>query len=449
MGTIGNAIKKEIGKNTGKVVSNILFGDMHSTPYRRANSAKTKAAEAKIERQNKEQLFTIDSAVLENIDAVASYRISNDIDELLHQLSELSVQLKANKWSETANSEEAKIRNKFCDALFEKYKQSLRKLQEIAPENPQIAYYDKIKKRTNVKKYLGTYPTWIGLGAFFTLSFFYFWIDSLESSELNLLLVIVSGLVIISISMMAYFRIRAKKNKEKKISHTDILTKKPTDYFGKKDHIDNSYFIDLNENNRIELCLTQIWNKYKHLIDNKIISRKPIFSTDAVQDSILYIGVNPSYNALDDELLILSEDKNSLMYGSLYKIPNAPLYFKGLELFADKINVGYSHINLLYARENDRELLLNCDQNFIREQLELTYATILKAKPIVVVFLSDYCKNLILGEGRWVNPLKNPDDHYVLNGTTIPVVFTEDITILTESEKECLKMDIQNLINKH
>ena len=39
MGIIDNSFKRELGKNAGKMVSNMLFGDSHSTPYRRVHNA--------------------------------------------------------------------------------------------------------------------------------------------------------------------------------------------------------------------------------------------------------------------------------------------------------------------------------------------------------------------------------------------------------------------------
>ena len=41
-------------------------------------------------------------------------------------------------------------------------------------------------------------------------------------------------------------------------------------------------------------------------------------------------------------------------------------------------------------RENDRDKMLKSDENFIREQLELTYETIRKINPLVIVFFTDY-----------------------------------------------------------
>lgn len=41
MGTFENALKRELGKNTGKAISNFVFGDAHSTPYRRTSSRRS------------------------------------------------------------------------------------------------------------------------------------------------------------------------------------------------------------------------------------------------------------------------------------------------------------------------------------------------------------------------------------------------------------------------
>jgi len=462
MGIGTNALKREIGKNTGKWISNKVFGDGHSTPYRRVgNNQQSEYRKSRSEmlheqetvriqiensRAQKEQLWLLDSAVLENIDKVAAYRISNEKEELLQQLSELSVQLKANKWRGTLNNEEAEVRNKFSDALFEKYKQCLRTLQAIAPDEPQLEHYEKTRKRTNLRKYIRTYPIWIGLGFLLIFVSLALWISSLDNNELNLLLVIVIAVVIITISLRLYFKTRSKKIKKEKFLQHNQPKQETNIPAEQSNEVDNSIFIDLNENSRIELSLTRIWTKYKTLIDTQIISRRPIFSADGVKESILFVGVNPSYNPSDDIICVESNDKKSLMYGSFYQRHDTPDYFKALELFAAQMNVGYTHINLLYARENDRDLLLSCDHNFIREQLELTYKTIIKTKPIAIIFFSDYCKDLIFGEERWVSQFKNSNGHYILNGTKIPVMFTDDITILTEDEQEELKKYIQKII---
>ena len=210
---------------------------------------------------------------------------------------------------------------------------------------------------------------------------------------------------------------------------------------------EESIFFDLNQDGRIEKELAKIWNRYRRLVGQDIIGHKPIFSADGVKDSILFVGVNPSYNPADDSTLIPSQDNSSLMYGSFYKLSNAPDYFKSLEEFASKAaGKAYTHINLLYARANDRDALLRCNSDFIREQLELTYNTILKIQPAVIIFFSDYCKELIFGADRWIDPNTECDGHYTLRGTRFPAFFTDDVTVMDNPSKTALINKIRSLI---
>ena len=52
MGTFGKALGRELGKNTGKAISNFVFGDSWATPYRRVSqpsaSAQLRAETARI-----------------------------------------------------------------------------------------------------------------------------------------------------------------------------------------------------------------------------------------------------------------------------------------------------------------------------------------------------------------------------------------------------------------
>jgi len=201
---------------------------------------------------------------------------------------------------------------------------------------------------------------------------------------------------------------------------------------------ESSIFFDLNENNRISDNLAKIWSKYSNSVDKEIINRKPIFSADGVKDSLLFVGINPSYEPSDDEIFLKSNDEKSLLYGSLYQRDDAPDYFKSLEAFSERVERGYTHTNLLYARENDRDFLLRTNSDFIREQLELTYDTIEKIKPVAIFFFGAICRNLIFGADRWVNPKTEIDGRFILNGTEIPVFFTEDIAFLNESDKDKL-----------
>jgi hypothetical protein len=449
MSLFGKSFEREIGKNTGKWVSNVIFGDGHATPYRRAESRQQqKITQQRINEENlhsqriaqiklesnlksKEQLLIIDRAVLENVDKVLSIRIPNTSQEIQDFLSELSVQLRTNKWHK--NSDEGKIRNKYNEAILEICSQAILKLKSIDSENSKLEYYEKLVANYKRSKYIKKFQTAIIVASVLFLVALLviieeglFWYFSIPIITIALLYV---GLRYYkrqqNVDNAKITEIRSDENnsdKEKELNHENTII------------TDVNIFFDLNQNCRIEKRLSDIWRKYEKSIDVTIIGRRPIFSADAVNNSILYVGINPSFNSSEDDSLIKSADNKSLMYGSFYQRSDAPDYFKALELFAKGCDYGYTHINLLYARENDREKLLNCDHNFIREQLELTYETIQIIKPMAILFFGDYCKDLIYGAERWVDPKTEKNSAYHLNGVNIPVFFTNDVTTLTTSE---------------
>ena len=235
-------------------------------------------------------------------------------------------------------------------------------------------------------------------------------------------------------------------NKEPDITYSDVTENVNSDNLPDKDAILPN-IVNLNEDNLIENRLAEIWKKYVAVIGNQA-ERRPIFVTDAIKDSILYIGINPNFYERDDDILLHSANGESLFYENVCGELNPPEYFCELEEFTRGIsaNASYSHLNLLYARENDRKHLLSLDSNFIREQLELTYDLIIKINPSIVVFFSDYCKHLIFGKGRWIDPVSfnKRDGYYILNGTQIPVLFTEDVTTL--KEPSYLQNKIKNIL---
>ena len=166
MGKLGDSFKREVGKNTGKFVSNLVFGDKHSTPYRRvdggggSSSVRAEAAQARaeaariqaaaleektraeIEKQEKDDLNILDGAVLKNVDIVLKTPIPQDEAGLVNLMSIWSAQLSGSKWDYM--SAEGKIRNQFPDALMEKYKQCTLVLKSIAPTHAMIQYYDNV-----------------------------------------------------------------------------------------------------------------------------------------------------------------------------------------------------------------------------------------------------------------------------------------------------------------
>ena len=175
MGTFENSLKRELGKNTGKFISNIIFGDRHSTPYRRvrnSNRSRISSSERKrienecrrqeaivhadIERKN--QLYILDGAVLENIDALNNLDIPLEKEPLLQVLSKLSVLLKANKWE--SGGDEAKIRNKYTDALLEKYRLAVQELEIIDSDDPHLENYKRIYSKQKRRRFFQGLSIW-------------------------------------------------------------------------------------------------------------------------------------------------------------------------------------------------------------------------------------------------------------------------------------------------
>lgn len=481
MGVFGNSLKRELGKNTGKFISNVVFGDKHSTPYRRVDArrqavhaARLEEAEARrrveevkkearleearmrreearerAELDRKNQLYAIDSAVLRNIDILNSQAIPSDKSKLLQMLSELSVQMKANKWE--TKGDEAAIRNKYTAALLEKYTQCVRELEIMDANEPRLEYYKDIITKAKRNRFWKKYGGWIT--ALILMSTSILLLLFLNNPLLIIPFVIFIGIILFVWSLIWLLKRNTKKHQTKNTSESKTEDKEYDNTSRQPISIDepivdgtDSVFFDLNENGRIEKKLAFIWRKYQRLVPGDVMKRKPIFSADGVKDSILYIGVNPSYNPDDDDVFIQSDDHLSLMYGSFYQREDAPEYFKILEEFASMLGKGYTHINLLYARENDRDALMHSNSDFIREQLELTYETIIKIKPVAVIFFSDYCRDMIFGADRWVDPISEKEGHYILRGTSIPIFFSDDITAISDTKRMSLMRKIKTVL---
>lgn len=484
MGDIfSNSFKRELGKNTAKTVSNLVFGDNWSTPYRRINSDREQrlremqeareqrlrekndaviaSIEAREERERQNHLNKLDEAVLGNIDKLVAVPIPNDVNGLNNYLGMLSVQMKSIKFEK--DIPDADIRNKYLLALIERYRQAVDELAYLNPTDRHLPNYVNllIDRELEIKKFSKSKPVLVVIFSILllpSLLMMYEGIARLRGEEF----VIGSLATFINISVIYFCGIRPKvmlkKARKKELKKYEQLMscntekQKPENFTQQTQHpeeihVDNSQssddiFFDLNSDNRIGVALARIWSKYRGLVPDEILDRRPIFAADGVKDCILFVGVNPSFSENDDNNFIENDDKKSLLYGSFYQREDSPQYFKNLEMFAARFGKSYTQMNLLYVRENDRNSVLKMNPDFTREQLELTYETIVRLQPKMIVFFTDYCKKLIYGKDRWVYLDSWDTTHYVLNGTNIPAVFSEDINNLNEEELGNLQENI-------
>ncbi len=334
---------------------------------------------ADIERKN--QLYILDGAVLENIDALNNLDIPLEKEPLLQVLSKLSVLLKANKWE--SGGDEAKIRNKYTDALLEKYRLAVQELEIIDSDDPHLENYKRIYSKQKRRRFFKVYQSvLIALSMIIGGAYLMALADS-PTATLSYTLIFIIALSFI-IGVITYIKYWLKKkhapmnsNKSRKFQPAVLIeevSQQESNFSNVEEELNmqSPIFFDLNENGRIETRLASIWNKYQCL--------------------------------------------------------------------------DYDFINLLYMRENDRDKMLKSDENFIREQLELTYETIRKINPLVIVFFTDYCRYLIFGADRWIDPVTEIDNHYIIRGTNIPVFFSDDITILDTVERGELINKIRKLL---
>lgn len=173
MGRVSNSFKSQIGRDAGKVVSNVLFGDKHATPYRRAaskgetgkgskNNAELEKRKLEIHEENlkKKDLYALDKAVIEAVDRVIATPLPDNEKDILKLANDLEVQLEANDWFDVSGNEkeEAKVRNKYPDAVLKKYEQCLMELKFSGanPErmkflNDKLAKYKRKRRKARTK----------------------------------------------------------------------------------------------------------------------------------------------------------------------------------------------------------------------------------------------------------------------------------------------------------
>ena len=488
MGRFWNSLEREVGKNTGKAISNFIFGDAHSTPYRRVG-ARASSSPAKSQRRiNAEFLEAQRQAELENQERMLKLQrriVENEYNERIAR----ERRIEQSRIEREAKNEQ----EKFESVKLKEISDKLRIIRGISFENPADAYSYLADIVTDIElldwdlKHASMNKKLISLNESLCDAYLDKYCELLKFSihllsnnqrdfhKKNLLLLekrqaSCKG-VMSSAKLMAgrLFNTVSEVNQLAELLSERVVVSSPETVILPEVVVENNTtkenikavadvaeetesickFIELNKNGRIENILADIWDRYRPKI-GKFTEHRPIFVSDGPERSILFVGVNPSFSKDDDNVLIHSKDDKSLYYQSLYGEADIPQYFRLLEAFSKDVgeDIPYAHINLLYAREDNRERLLLSDSNFIREQLELSYDSIALLKPRVIIFFSKYCKDLIFGVDRWVDPGSHnkESDSYLLRGLDIPVLFTDDLNILSNTDVDKIEQRVKMVI---
>lgn len=221
------------GRNTANALFNLFgvdFSDRRRVSIDTSRQIKAEArarlddTRAEIERQN--QLFSLDAAVLENVDMVVALPLSTDSEELCAVLSSLLVQLETNSWG-LAIDDEKKIRNKYTNAVFSKFKAGVRQLEIIDPNNPLIDDFQSAIRKARWRKFFGAY--WFIL--FFASPFVAMIIGAIFEENPDLwsdYWWVFAGVLAIILGLIIYSAIRrAKKRKARIIAYTMEHSKQP------------------------------------------------------------------------------------------------------------------------------------------------------------------------------------------------------------------------------
>ena len=161
-----SSLKGQLGRDTGRVISNKVYGNRHATKYQRVDNSKTIAKNLKLEQKyelgllEKEKNNEIDflkqkeeiknfqdkkAFVDQNLKKIIGMKVPNSKDGIIDNLHSLSVEITSNKWKDSED-EINKISNVYTDALFKKYEQHLVTLKSKFPSAVEIQYFEKQSK---------------------------------------------------------------------------------------------------------------------------------------------------------------------------------------------------------------------------------------------------------------------------------------------------------------
>ena len=172
-----SSLKGQLGRDTGRLISNKIYGNRHATKYQRVDDSKNIAKNLKLEQEyelellEKEKNIEIDflkqkeeikniqdkkTFVDQNLKEIIGMKVPDSKDGIIQNLHSLSVEITSNKWKDSED-EINKISNIYTDALFKKYEQHLFILKNKFPNSAEIIYFEKQYKTYQKQAFLQKY----------------------------------------------------------------------------------------------------------------------------------------------------------------------------------------------------------------------------------------------------------------------------------------------------
>lgn len=170
---IWNSFKGQIGRDSGKVFSNLIWKDKHASVYRRAEDRKQEALnlkrkqfEAELEQrkldreyeEEKDERIYIEKLKYKmeyKIQEISDIEIPEDKKQLMLLMNKLILLLKSNPFKDDAESE---ITNAYPEAILTKYEHAFMVFEGLYANDKMVGYYRRqlsaLKKQRVKGKYL-------------------------------------------------------------------------------------------------------------------------------------------------------------------------------------------------------------------------------------------------------------------------------------------------------
>jgi len=204
-----------------------------------------------------------------------------------------------------------------------------------------------------------------------------------------------------------------------------------------------------------ESKLISIWDEAtKHQIP--FADRGFRFPTNLVTDSILFIGINPSYN------IGVSHKAYFNSFYSLNQQGDNHRYFKKFEDIAIHTANNWTHIDLFFYQETAQKSFYDILENengkdFLRQQIQISKELMIHIKPKLIVVANTLARDLMLNEhDLGVNffdfKFNEALGTYQISNTELkdtPIFFTSMLTgqrALDNGSFERLKWHIKNVL---
>ena len=151
--------------------------------------------------------------------------------------------------------------------------------------------------------------------------------------------------------------------------------------------------------------IKKIWEdstltKWNNPICEDILKRGVVLQDKISINSILFIGINPSFNKGKGLLNNDFNNDNDGFYNNDDGHIDRNSYFKKFREISKEVNFDWAHTDLLFFRETNQKFvnqLLNLEigKEFIKKQLEISKQIIIQAKPKVIIVSNALARDLM------------------------------------------------------